>query len=198
MSTFLLIITLFIQNDPLISPDGQFSVKLYGKELGDNQSELSYFLYEKGNADSTLLTTSVIHDLFPPVFWWTSNSKTLIFEHKIEGDSLSVNILDLESRKITHQISGFLNARLNQQEFYMDSNSGFLLYFEGQGQNTIQLLRLNLKNSKSDLVAKFEHWAVYETPQITRFNKSTGELNIVVTGKDYKNETLIYKLTTAR
>ena len=191
MGIFLALISLLFQSNKLSSPDGRFDIILYGKDLGDAQYEQRYFLKETGSMDSTLLTISVIHDLRAPVFWWTRDSKKVLYEYKNEGDSLSINVFDVTTKSIVFTTKGYVNTRLSNKNLFMDYDDNLVLYFEPLQQPKVRLAILDLKSYGTEPIVEFENWDVYETPQITKFNKNSGEISLTTKTKDLRKITVI-------
>lgn len=190
----LLFLTLPLQRDNLTSPDGRFQVVMHGKNLSDSSYELNYYLKQTGQSDSTLLTRSVIHDLLAPVFWWTPDSRLLIYEHKEEGSHGSmVKVMDMESGRVRFSSRGFINARINKKDEFLVLD-GYLLYFKSPERYKVQLLKLNLSNYEAEQILEFENYDVYETPQITIVNKREREITLTTLGKNYEAKEILVKL----
>ncbi|GAA0894220.1 hypothetical protein GCM10009122_39000 [Fulvivirga kasyanovii] len=190
----LLLLTLPLQRDDLTSPDGRFQIVMYGKDLGDSSYELNYYLKQIGQSDSTLLTSSFIHDLLAPVFWWTPDSRLLIYEHKEEGKHVSmVKVMDMKDGKVRFSSKGFINAQMNKKNKFLVLD-GYLLYFKSPELYKVQLLKLNLSNYETEQILEFENYGVYETPQITIVNKREREITLTTLGKNYEAKEILVKL----
>lgn len=194
MSLAPLISFLLVQVINLNSPDGRFTIKLYARDIGDASSELSYYLLENGKKDSTLLTTSLIHDMTVPGFWWTQDSKRLVFEHKHEGDSISINVFDTSLQSIVFSTTGYVNAPVKKWEIYFDPLKRVILFYKPTTQRKIQIFTLDVGNLETRVIGEFENWDHYETPNLTKLDNETGEINVAVRGADYCPKTVILNL----
>ena len=176
------------------SPDGRFKIKLYARDIGDSSRELSYYLLENGKRDSTLLTTSLIHDMTVPGFWWTQDSKRLVFEHKQEGDSISINVFDTSLQSVVFSTMGYVNETVKKREIYFDPLKKVILYYQPTEQRKIRMFALDVGNLETSVIGEFENWNHYETPNLTKLDSTTGEINVVTTGVDYHPKTVILNL----
>lgn len=187
-----IILLLLLQTADLSSPDGRYDIAPGGRDLSDSNTELTFRLIDREEGDSLLLTRSFIHDLLSPVFWWSKDSRLLIFEHKQEGDSVSVNIYDAERGKVVFSSEGYINDWQNKRGFYIDDDNKKLLFFTRKGNCSQALMVLNMSTLKTSEMLEFQHYDVYETPKIVHFDKKARQVELLATDRNYKTTNLIH------
>jgi hypothetical protein len=194
MKALFLLLILVVQNDDSISPDGKFNITVIGKEIGDSNIELEYFLVDQSTKDSLLLTRTIIHDLLPPVYFWTKDSKNIVFEDKQEGEYSKIKVMILETKEIILELDGFINCKSSSKNNYSDLTNNLVFFFKRNEGRKCELYLLDINSKASRHLTSFENWDAYETPKIIDFDKSTNELSIVTQNKDYQTETIMVKL----
>lgn len=140
------------------SPDGRYKIVHVGRDLGDANSEITYYVIETTTHDTTFTTQSIIHDFLPPVFLWTADSRKLIYEQRnvFNSSTPSVNVFDLYADSLLLSVNGFINARPEQAPLYFDQNRVYVFYFYSSAE-AYQLMALDLNNLKSFKLLDFKH-----------------------------------------
>jgi hypothetical protein len=195
MRTIIILILFTFQTDNIVSPDGNYEIIQLGRELGDANAELIYHILDNRTKDTTFTTLSVIHDFLPPAFWWTSDSKNLIFEQRNVLDTLtpSIKVFNFESDSIVFTTRGFMNIRQNTNKIHFDDINNKLIYFTASRHN-YQLNILDITSLKSSLIMDFIHNDDYETPTVLSYEYESGDIEIKVKNENSNLVTLNAKI----
>lgn len=194
VASYILYIVLWSHSVIASSTDHKYQVALNSSYLGGQMTQLNYYLKQSDAIDSILLTSSSVHDLLPPVFWFTADSKNLIFEHKQEGDSLSINMIDLESGDLKWSHSGYFSTSQKNRALFVDVNHSRLIYFESGQSPLVNLYLVDLNTGDDNLILQFKHYDGLETPQVVKFDVNLGIVKLEVKGKDHQTQQLEVRL----
>lgn len=143
----------FAQNTEMLvhqSPDKKFSLSATGKEIGDSNTELTYWLKNE-YGDSIVLTTSIVHDMPAPVAYWDKSSTKLIYEEQTHGTK-EIRIYDLIEKKLTFQTHGFIWGCSME---YFDQENGIIIFFrriDNEQHRDFDIISLNIETKKISVI----------------------------------------------
>lgn len=128
------------------SPDKNFGLLI---TIGGVEGfpEWKYWIMNNKN-DTILLTTTITHDEFPPVTFWSKSSKEIIFEDQTrENNNNQIKIYNLIDNRIEFETPGFIWGHGNHN---FDKDHGLLFYFKkaDNTNDTFDLMVLNIDSRK--------------------------------------------------
>ncbi len=174
MISILLLSVLFFstqQEKGLNSPDGNFSVSVDTKEVGDSQSGYIMLLTDNRSRESVEISSCITKDLPPPNFYWDKNSRFLIFEQSDNAfDKATIKILNLKTQRIDVELSGLIGSNDHKREHY-DSDNEIIFFFKSSPTEQIQipiLYAYELKSKKMSLLLNFDTKFEMDFPTIKR------------------------------
>ena len=102
----------------------------------------------------------------------------------------------LKTKNIIIEVDGFINSKTKENYFDPDKNK--LYFIKHLGRQSFELCSLNIISSSTTVIKKFDNWDVYETPYIADFDKTNEKLTLQVINNDYRTESILIDLKTAR
>lgn len=194
--TLLTIINIVVQGQTIkrpidFSPDKNFGLLIETTALPDINTEWTYWLINN-NKDTILLTTTITHDEFPPVTFWSKSSKEIIFEAQThENNDNKIKIYNLKDKRIEFETLGFIWG-LGENNF--DNDRGLLFYFKRTDSvnDTFDLMTLNVdsKTIKKVCSVTTSGDPLTGAPEIESIDKIKRQLTLTSETKDYKQEKL--------
>ena len=163
---------------PEHSPDRNFRLTSTTKHTGELKLELQYWLKEK-SGDSILLTSSILHDMPAPVYYWDQSSTKLIYEEQ-NISSEQIKIFDLTRHTVVFTTTGFIWGHSAE---YFDDEDGQVLFFRqsSSAPGEFQLMRLATDTHEVKLIVSIKTSGDPYTgfPEISKMNPIDNEVILI-------------------
>ncbi len=171
------------------SPDKNFSLTVVTKDLGgDSNSEWTYWLRDS-EGDSSLLTTTILHDLPAPVAVWNKSSTRLIFDEQAESE---IRIYDLGKRKVIFQTKGSIGGHSME---HFDQDRGVVVFTRQIARHpgdTYELLTLdtNVLSISPICQIKTSGDPITGTPRVKSMDRAHRRLIVTFEDSDFTTQEL--------
>lgn len=197
--TLLTIINITVKGQTIIksvdfSPDNNFELLTTVGEK-DEYAEWKYWLISD-KKDTTLLTTALTYDEFPPVTFWSKSSREVIFEDQThENNDNKIKIYNLKDKKTEFETLGFI---WGQGKNNFDQDRGLIFNFKRTDEinETFDLMVLNIdsKRIKKLSAVTTSGDPMTGAPEIQSIDKTKRQLILTFETKDYKQgkEQVVY------
>lgn len=169
-----------------LSPDNNFELLITVGEK-EEYAEWKYWLIAC-KKDTTLLTTALTYDEFPPVTFWSKSSREIIFEDQThENNDNKIKIYNLKDKKTEFETLGFI---WGQGKSNFDQDGGLVFYFKRTDKinETFDLMVLNidLKEIKKLRSVTTSGDPLTGAPQIESIDKVKKQLTLTFETTDHK------------
>lgn len=164
------------------SPDKRFELKLGPEEIGDNAVKFTSFIIDAKESDTLHLGINVRHDFPPPNWFWDKKSAYVIFETSNYGVNSSIQVWDLNLKKVSHTLVGGIPLSRTVAGQFWDSKEEILFFYDlGDGKQQLPKLKsLNLQTKQVQTLHEYSSPFDIEIPLININHK---EHSIHLAGK---------------
>lgn len=170
---FLWIVIIFLFQDvsKTISPNGKYKLIIETKEENDLQVRYITKLLDIKSETTIEIANCIRRDLESPNFYWSNDSRYLVFEQCSESFKDSrISILNLQTKKVTFELVG-LSGNYDKGGEQFDSANNILIYFDTSTDYEDKippLYAFDLKTKMKQRICEFEVSMDMEFPQVVR------------------------------